>query len=110
MTKTQITQLEIDVAVMKNDIDFLKDNTKSIKNLLKWFIVLSLGILSIVAVNLWSSAGERKVQKLINKDIKEVIRHNSEIIGDLAQQGIEKGWYNPSKETYRNANDTNKNE
>jgi len=95
--------LEIDVAVIKTNIESLKDDTKSVKNLLKWFIVLSLTILALVSANIWSSSGSRKVQELHNKNMQEILIHNSTVIGDMAKQGIEHGWYKPSKEAYRNA-------
>ena len=101
MTKTQVHALEIKVAVIQNDIVTLKDDTKSVKGLLRWFLLLTVAILGLVGFNTWDSSGDRKVQNVLNMTIEEALKHNSEVIGDMAAQGIEKGWYKPTSDTYR---------
>jgi len=95
MTDKKVNQLEIDVAVIKNDMGTLKQDTKSVKALLRWFIGLSLSLMILVIGVLISSAGEKKL-------MQKTLIHNSDVIGDIAAQGIEAGWYKPNKETYRN--------
>lgn len=95
MTTEKVNQLEIDVAVIKTDMGTLKQDTKSVKSLLKWFIVLTSGLIILVVGILINSAGEKKL-------MQKTLMHNSMVIGDLASQGVDAGWYKPDKEVYRN--------
>ena len=95
MTKAQVDELKIKVAVIQNDIGTLKNDTKSVKNLLKWFVVLSVMIMGVVTTNIIMNTGDKKV-------MKSIVEHNSKVVGDMAAQGIKNGWYEPTEETYRN--------
>ena len=86
MTKEKIQQLDSDVSDMKRDIavintniGIMKEDSKSTKSLLKWFILVGLTILTLVVVQIWSSAGDKKYMMLI-------LDHNSQVIGDMAKQ------------------------
>ena len=94
MTKEKVEQLEIDVATIKTEVLNLKEQTESVKSLLKWFIGIGFSILALVIIQLISSSGDRKV-------MKSSIEHNNAIIRDMASQGIEKGWYKPTELVFR---------
>jgi hypothetical protein len=99
MTKAQINDLETKVAVIQNDVNTLKEDTKSVKGLLKWFIVLSVTIIGLVVANLITGYGDKKTMQVI-------LNHNSLIIEDMAVQGIQNGWYKPKTIIYRGNEET----
>jgi hypothetical protein len=89
MTKTQISNLEIKV-------DYLQTEVKDTKILLKWFIALGVVIMIGISQIAISNIGFKKVLLEKNASMKYLVDQNSMVIGDMARQAIEKGWYKPN--------------
>ena len=91
MTKEKVNQLENDVSVIKREIITFRGDVKDVKNLLRGFIFVSLTILGLIIVQIWSSAGDKKI-------MQSYIIHNQLVIKDMTRQGMDTGWYKPDAE------------
>jgi hypothetical protein len=100
MTREKVHELEIKVAVIETKVDTIQLDITGVKSLLKWFMVLSIMIIGLFAVNFITSYGDDKL-------IKETVIHNSKVIGEMAAQAIEQGLYKPSEDVYREGQLTN---